>query len=476
MTSKTLQITGAIVLVGLLSASNAHAAIDSNGVLDNVLSKYWQAASQWSSTLTAAASRLFWSLVVISMVWTFGMMLLRKADIGEFFAEFVRFTIFTGFFWWLLTNGPVFANSIIQSLTQLGSTASGLSNSFLPSSIVDIGFGIFSKVIDGSKILQPIDSAIGIIIALVILFILALIGINMLLLMVAAWMLAYAGIFFLGFGGSRWTSDMAVNYYKTVLGLSAQIMTVILLVGIGKTFIDSYYNNMDAGIRLKDMAVMLIVSLVLLELVNKVPHLIGGITNGSSLHGPGIGSHGAAAGLGMMGLAAAAAVTGGSAAKAGLTSIGGGASAVMAAVSKGSQNVAAGTDILSSFGGKSSSITGGSGAGTGSGTPLAQAAGFSGSSPVSTTGKPSQGKAGSPVRSAGSAGRVAVDAAANLARGTKDVVKGKLGSMKDSALQAISESTGGKIAAAIRKAASENQHNQGNDMDSEISAFRDGSE
>jgi type IV secretory pathway TrbL component len=37
------------------------------------------------------ASWLSWALVVISMVWTFGMMALRKADI----AEFVRFIITT---------------------------------------------------------------------------------------------------------------------------------------------------------------------------------------------------------------------------------------------------------------------------------------------------------------------------------------------------------------------------------------------
>ena len=262
---------------------------------------------------------------------------------------------------------------------------------------------------------------------------------------------------------------MAVNYYKTVLGLAAQIMTVILLVGIGKTFIDSYYTNMDAGITLKDMAVMLIVSLVLLELVNKVPHLIGGIANGSSLHGPGVGSHGAAAGLGMMGLAAAAAMTGGSAVKAGLTSIGGGASAVMAAVSKGSQNVAAGTDFLSGFGGQSSPSSGSTGS-SGSGTPLAEAAGFSGSPILS------QSKGGSPSRSAGTAGRVAVDAVANLARGTKDVAKNKFDDLKGSAAQAMSETTGGKIAAAIRRTGSEDLKNQENDIDTEISAFRDGSD
>ena len=467
---------GIAILFCLLVAADAHAAIDSNGVLDNVLNQYSQAASGWSSTLSAAATRLFWSLVVISMVWTFGMMALRKADIGEFFTEFVRFTVFTGFFWWLLMNGPSFAASIIKSLSQLGGTASGFSNAFSPSSIVDVGFAILSKVVDSSKLLQPIDSAVGIILALVILFILALIAINMLLLLVAAWLLAYAGVFFLGFGGSRWTSDIAVNYYKTVLGLAAQVMTVILLVGIGKTFIDSYYNNMDAGIKLKEMAVMLIVSLVLLELVNKVPHMISGIITGMSLHGSTIGSHGAAAGLGMAGLAAATVMTGGSAVKAGLTSLGGGASAITAAISKGSQNVAAGTDILSGFGGKGSA-GGGSGASSGSSTPLAQAAGFSGSSPVAT-GKSGQDKGGSSLRPAGSAGRVAADAVANLARGTKDVAKNKLGNMKDSFLQAVSESTGGKIAAAIRKAADNEQiEKTGNEgMDSEMSNFRDGSE
>ena len=43
-------------------------------------------------------------------------MAMRKADIGEFFAELVRFTILTGFFWWLLENGPHFAMDIVNSL------------------------------------------------------------------------------------------------------------------------------------------------------------------------------------------------------------------------------------------------------------------------------------------------------------------------------------------------------------------------
>ena len=64
------------------------------------------------------------------------------------------------------------------------------------------------------------DSFIGVALSVGILALLAIIAVNMLLLLVSVWLLMYAGIFFLGFGGSRWTSDMAINYYKTVLGVS----------------------------------------------------------------------------------------------------------------------------------------------------------------------------------------------------------------------------------------------------------------
>ena len=364
-------------------AVDAHAAIDNAGVFDSVLDRYQAAASGWAGVITTAATWLFWTLVVISMVWTFGMMALRKADIGEFFAEFVRFTIFTGFFWWALTNGPNFASSIYASLRQLAGNATGLGNALSPSGIVDVGFAIFDKVMDQSSVWSPVDSMAGILMAVAILVILALVGVNMLLLLASGWVLAYGGVFFLGFGGSRWTSDMAINYYKVVLGVAAQLFAMVLLVGIGKTFLDDYYSRMSAGISLKEMGVMLIVVIILLALVNKIPPLIAGIITGASVGGAGIGQFGAGAALGAAGMAAAAAATGGAALAAGAASAAGGASAVMAAFSKANENVSAGTDVMSAFsgGGSSGGGSGGGGgdAGTG-GTPFAQAAGFSGGS------------------------------------------------------------------------------------------------
>ena len=500
-----------------LFSVSAHAQVDNSGVFDNVLNRYSAAASGWAGVITTAASWLFWTLTVISMVWTFGMMALRKADIGEFFAEFVKFTIFTGFFWWLLTNGPNFASSIYDSLRQLAGNATGLGSGLSPSGIVDIGFAIFDKVLDQSSVWSPVDSACGILMATAILVILALVGVNMLLLLASGWVLAYGGVFFLGFGGSRWTSDMAINYYKTVLGIAAQLMAMVLLVGIGKTFLDDYYTRMSAGISLKEMGVMLIVVIILLALTNKIPALLAGIITGASVGGAGIGGFGAGAAMGAAGMAVAAAATGGAALAAGAASAAGGAQAVMAAFSKASENASSGGDgggdLMSAFTGgggggsggdsggssassdgggessgssssSSSSSTGGK-ASSGGSSSAAASGGGSSSSAASAGESPSSGGAstassgGSDAGSSGSgdskgndkaqaaaagggflasaakAGRITADAGGILAKGIGSVAKAKASSIKDSAMERIADTTGGKIAAAIKGQGSE---------------------
>ena len=518
----------------------AQAAIDNAGVLDNVLNRYSAAASGWASFITARATWLFWTLTLISMVWTFGLMALRKADIGEFYAEFIRFTIFTGFFWWLLTNGPNFATDIISSLRTIAGNASGTGSTLTPSGIVDIGFDIFFKVLDQSSVWSPVDSAAGILISAAILIIMALIGVNMLLLLVSGWILAYAGVFFLGFGGSRWTSDMAINYYKTVLNIAAQLFTMVLLIGIGKSFVDQYYNAMSAGISLKELGVMMIVAVVLLALVNKLPAMVGGLAMGGGTHALG-GGFGAGAAMGAAAVAGAAIATGGAAIAAGATSAAGGTQALMAAYSKasaassegggggmgdtmggvamaaagpgggssGGSSVFAGMDTGSSPGGGSSGSSS-SGGGFGGGASEGGSSGGKSSLPAgegkdsgggpgggaseggSPSGKSSvpageggdsgggaapgaEGKANADGKTAGSdakgggqgtglapgeqrstgsmlgrAAAIAAGTAGNLAQGSWDVAKTKAASMRESALDRVSETTGGKIAAAIR--------------------------
>lgn len=455
-----------------------YAQIHNAGVLDNVLARYLAAASSWGSVITDAATWLFWTLVLISMIWTFGMMALRKADLGDFFAEFVRFTAFTGFFWWLLINGPAFASSIYDSLRQIAGEATGLGSNLSPSGIVDVGFEIFNRVLDQSSFWSPADSFAGIIIGLMILIILALIGVNMLLLLAASWVLAYGGVFFLGFGGSRWTSEMAINYYKTVLGIAAQLMAMVLLIGIGKTFLDDYYSAMSSGVSVKEMAVLLIVAVILLMLVTKVPQILAGVITGASVGSAGIGAFGAGAALGAASVAAAGAAMGGAAMAAGAANIAGGTQALMAAFSKANQNVADGSDILSSFlsSGKAFSDEKAAQASSEGKSAFAQASGVSDSSvfgsatasersqtdndpqtsaAFNNASKPQTTSSSGFVSGLSHAGRVAVDAGANLAKGATAVAATKAAQLKENSQLKIAETLGGKMAAAIQNTGAE---------------------
>lgn len=384
----------ALYAVALAALADPAPAIPSTGVMDDILNRFHTASAAWAGTITAYASWLFWTLTLISMVWTFGMMALRRADLGEFFAEFIRFTVFTGFFFWLLTNGPNFASDIITSLRQIGAQASGTS-AITPSSIVDIGFAVFNQVVSKASFWSPGITTGAIIIGAVILCVLALVAVDMLLLLVASWFLIYAGIYFLGFGGSRWTSDMAIGYYKAVLGIAIQLFTMVLIVGIGQSFLDQYYQATAGGFTLQALGELLVVSIILLLLVGKLPPMLASIVGGPQINTSGIGAGALMAGAAMAGAAIA---SGGAALAAGGAEMAGGAKALMAAFQSASGS--AGEGGAGDGSGLSGAMGGGAANDSNGGAGLAAAMG---------------GGAGGGMASVGSGGTAASRAAASMA-------------------------------------------------------------
>jgi len=496
-------------------SSGASAQLTNQGMLDQVVTAFATRAAAWQTVVMNAAMWLFWTLGTISLVWTGGMMVLRKADIGQFFAELIRFMLFFGFFLWLLRNGPTFASSIIRSLQRIGEEASGVS-SITPSGIVDVGFMIWKQAIANLSAWQPIDSFIGVVLSAGILILLAAIAVNMLLTLVSAWILMYAGIFFLGFGGSRWTSEIAINYYKSVLGVAAQLMAMVLLVGIGNDLLTTFYSKMTKGVlNFEELGVMLVFCMALLMLVVKVPSVLASVMSGVSM-GSGAGNFGAGSVLGTAGIAASAAGMAGAALSAGAMSLSGGAQALMAAYSKaaasssgaggamgnmdpvatavagrggtdsGSGSVFASMDNASSSssGSRSSGFLGSRGSGGSFGSGASESVSLGEKSNASTNqGKESgsneaadgQSKPGTGDKAAGSdtkgggadsslapgeqrsgssilgrAASIAAGTAGNLALGSWDVAKAKGASLRESALDRIGETTGAKVATAIR--------------------------
>ena len=96
--------TAFVVAVLMLLSGSAFAQLSfhdpatNRGILDQVVTEFAARASGWQTVVMNAATWLFWTLGTISLAWTGGMLILRKADIGEFFAEFARFILFFGFY------------------------------------------------------------------------------------------------------------------------------------------------------------------------------------------------------------------------------------------------------------------------------------------------------------------------------------------------------------------------------------------
>ncbi len=474
-TSSPRRLWSAPIFVALLlMVAFAHAQTQT-GVLDDVTDRFQAAAAQWATTIQSAATYLFWSLALISMVWTFGTLALRQADLSEFFMEFIKFLVFTGFYFWLLTNAPAIATAILNSMKQLGSNAGG-SSGLTPSGIVEVGFKVFDKVVDASTIRDIPASLAGIAMGAVVLCVLGLVAINMVVLLISAWILAYAGIFWLGFGGARWTNDIAINYYKTVLATGGALLAMILLVGIGQTFINDYFARLST-VSLREMAVMLIASIVLLVLTNKIPSLVGGIVTGGSI--------GAAAAMGQAGTgtlmaagavmgAAAAAAVGGAASLA--TRAAGWGSAASAALERGGTADSAGSigAMPSSMGGGASSNGAGASAASdiGSPSPLAASMGDAGSAAgapadgedtpraVAEPPTPSGEGEGPGASSSPSQATPPRSALGALGAGIASVAKAHAGMAMDAARLRVSQTTGGRVAEEIRNPGSAEQLRQ----------------
>ncbi|MCL2913024.1 P-type conjugative transfer protein TrbL [Shewanella corallii] len=391
----------------------ALADISTNGVLDEVAHRFLTESASWAEVITDYATWLFWTLGTISLVWTGGTLVLKQADIREFFAEFVRFIITFGFFLWLLRNGPAMANSVIDSLRMIGAEAGGLPRELTPSEPISIAFDIIIKAAEAYSFASPIDNLSIFLITLAIFACMAVVAANVLLALISAWILIYAGVFVLGFGGSNWTSDIAINYFKTVLAVALKLMTMTLLIGIATSIMDGFYAELSNDAPMDELLVIFVVSLVLLLLIHSIPNVVAGlIPHGGSAVNAGsvsVGSFisGALAGGSMVtGVAAGAAM-----------SAMGGASAIHAAFksaqSAASQGITASFDAGNSSDGMEQSES--------SGSAFAEASGSS--------------EAGGLSR----AGQIALGTAGNLVKG--------MGSMAKSS---VSGTTGGRLADAIR--------------------------
>ena len=308
--SKILFLLGIVILL-FLPIQECYADNFHTNIMNEIGENFLTSAKSWASVLEGYAKNLFFLLLSISLAWTTIELALKHAEFGEIIAELTKFILFAGIFLWLITNGADFAFKIFSTFSRIGSSLSGFPigpNDITPagpSDIIDLGIDFYVNIFNKANFSMTnigtnLISLISLIIGLIFFFFTLVISVKLLVQIIILWCYMYAGIFFLGFGGSKWTREYVLNYFKGVLAHSTQYFAMLIIVAMMKSLLSNfttYINDASDPIQLLQLLVCPIIFYFLME---KLPPALSGIVSGkfefhsgpsvSSIAGAGVGA------------------------------------------------------------------------------------------------------------------------------------------------------------------------------------------
>lgn len=233
---KRLRSAGFIVALAVLFFSvQVHA---DTGILDNIALTYKTAATGWTGTLLTYANRLFMLLATIELAWSFIVWVLDKNEFQSFISAIAKKIMWIGIFYALLLNGPTWIPLIIDSFVDAGSAAGG-SAGLSPSEVFTTGLDNSATMLEGIKNMSLWDDFASIVIAglsaILIVLAFAVIAGQLLVALVESYIAISAGLLFLGFGGSRWTTDFVQKFIGYAVATGVKLFMLYLIIGIGNT-------------------------------------------------------------------------------------------------------------------------------------------------------------------------------------------------------------------------------------------------
>jgi type IV secretion system protein TrbL len=335
----------------LFFATPAFAQTDPQGILQD----YATASMNWQNAIAPYAYNLFKLLAAVDFAWTCIVVALEKQDMQGVVATIIKKLMTIGFFWILLAYAPQWFPLIIQSFVQVGGSGSGQATPLNPSNILSQGISIAGYLFNGASasnlLLSPATALALILAGLGIVLSYLVITIHFIMAMVESYIVIGAGYIFLGFGGSRWTSNYVERYVSLVVSIGARLMVLYLVIGVGQTFATQWVTEAQiaaTGARADISAAWnLMCQVVIYGIVCWiVPKLAGSVIGGtlSVSGGDAIGVGVAAATAAFSGAALASGIGAPAAAAAGATgAVAGAASAAGAASKLGSVAKAANT-------------------------------------------------------------------------------------------------------------------------------------
>lgn len=257
-----------------------------SAILNDITGHYQAATLGWYSYLFPVANHLFGMLAVIEIAWSGLSWALEKQDITSLWVEFLKRIMVIGFFYAILLHGHLWIPAIIKSFMLLGSGASHI-DKLDPSNLFDQGLSIANSILipleRKNLLTHAFECLIGVATAFIVILSFAIIAGELVVTLIESYLVVGAGVLFLGFGSSRWTSSFTTKFLNYALSVGCKLFFLYLVVGVGANMAEHWGQRIIEGgiISLAPLLEVMGGSLVFVYIAWSIPHKAVGLMSGA---------------------------------------------------------------------------------------------------------------------------------------------------------------------------------------------------
>ncbi|HED8351386.1 TPA: P-type conjugative transfer protein TrbL [Campylobacter coli] len=279
---------------------------------DGILSLIRNGILSWTPLIKTACLWVFWTLVVIDLVWTFGLKALSGFEFGDFIATLIKKIMYIGIFLFLF-NIDQWLQIIFNSFSQLATSVNN-GISITPQNIIEQALNLVGKIIQSMDFWSPGDSILKVVAGVIILIAFVLMAIDLLIVYLKFFLMNVIVFFALALGGLSHFKQIGLNPIMTAIKVGVELFMIQGLMALSITMIDVINNEITQKSTADVILQILVVALIFCMITKMVPGIIEAVFNGS------IGeSAGAAAGFRAVATMAAGAAAGAAVGAVGVT-------------------------------------------------------------------------------------------------------------------------------------------------------------
>ncbi|ASM39447.1 P-type conjugative transfer protein TrbL [Campylobacter sp. RM12327] len=262
------------ILFILFTLNSEALAIDNS---QSILNTLQIGLKGWIPIIKSACLYVFWTLVTIDLVWTFGMQALRGFEIGEYLATLIKKVIFIGVMLFLF-NVDYWLKLIFDSFSQLATNVSG-SIRIGPDNIISSAFKIVSSL------LKTLDfdialSLLKIFAGLIILIAFVLMAIDLLIVYLKFYIMNIIIFFALALGGLEKFKEIGLNPVITAIKVGIELFMIQALMGLCIITINNNFNTLTKY-EVDLILQIFVMALIFCMITKMIPGLIEAVFNGT---------------------------------------------------------------------------------------------------------------------------------------------------------------------------------------------------